>query len=262
MRCIVSLLLGLFVALGPLATMPALAQPATCQFVLGFKTLHDLIPNIVGNCLENERHNGFTGDGLQATTNGLLVWRKADNFTAFTDGFRTWVNGPNGIQVRLNTQRFPFESDFATIGLRNAVTNAQYTIPGLFASPITFTLANGRANFMVGQSRVSVVLDQDNIAFGDLNGDGSTDAAVRLTINTGGSGVFNFLVAMLNRGDNRVQQAATFALGDRVQVQQMTIDNGVITVQELAHGPTDPLCCPTVPTTLRFSLVGGQLQQQ
>lgn len=88
---------------------PALA--ADCQFVLGFKTLHDLIPETVGDCVENEHHNPANGDALQRTTKGLLVWRKADNWTAFTDGFRTWINGPNGLQQRLNTDRFPWERD-------------------------------------------------------------------------------------------------------------------------------------------------------
>src|SRR5262249_21138217 len=32
-----------------------------------------------------------------------------DNFTAFTDGARTWVNGPFGLQQRLNTERFDWE---------------------------------------------------------------------------------------------------------------------------------------------------------
>src|SRR5579883_3174728 len=201
MRGIVSVALALAVALGALAVQPVPARAANCAFVLGFKTLHDLIPNVVGDCLENERHDGFTGDGLQATTNGLLVWRKADNGTAFTDGFRTWVNGSNGAQMRLNTQRFPFEADFATIGLRNAVNNARYTIAGVAPSPVTFTLADGTADFMQGLSPISVRLNQDTIAFGDLNGDGLTDAIVQLEINTGGSGVFNFLVAMVNRGN-------------------------------------------------------------
>ena len=84
-------------------------QAQSCQFVLGFATLHNLIPQIVGQCLENEHHNPTNGDGLQMTTNGLLVWRKADNFTAFTDGYRTWVNGPFGLQMRLNSQRFFWE---------------------------------------------------------------------------------------------------------------------------------------------------------
>ena len=38
-----------------------------------------------------------------------MVWRKLDNFTAFTDGYRTWVNGPFGVQMRLNTEQFPWE---------------------------------------------------------------------------------------------------------------------------------------------------------
>ena len=86
---------------------PQLAQAeADCQFVLGFKTLRDLIGHdIVGQCLENEHYNAI-GDSVQQTTGGLLVWRKADNWTAFTDGYRTWINGPNGLQQRLNTQRF------------------------------------------------------------------------------------------------------------------------------------------------------------
>jgi len=29
----------------------------------------------------------------------VLVWRKADNRTAFTDGYRTWINGPRGPAV-------------------------------------------------------------------------------------------------------------------------------------------------------------------
>jgi hypothetical protein len=99
------------------STVPA--QAASCQFVLGFGVIHALIPQIVGNCLEDEQHNGTNGDGLQATTGsngagGLLVWRKLDNWTAYTDGYHTWVNGPCGLEERLNTQRFPWEGDAAS----------------------------------------------------------------------------------------------------------------------------------------------------
>jgi hypothetical protein len=92
---------------------PTHAQP--CQFVLGFQALDNLIPQIVGNCLEDEQH-GANGDGLQHTTGvnnaiGLLVWRKADNWTAYTDGYRTWINGPSGLQERLNIYRFCWEGD-------------------------------------------------------------------------------------------------------------------------------------------------------
>ena len=98
-----ALLLGAFSA-------PA-AAAVHCDFVLGFNTLRDLIGHdVVGECLEDERHNEI-GDSVQQTTGGLLVWRKADNWTAFTDGYRTWINGPDGLQQRLNTERFPWEHD-------------------------------------------------------------------------------------------------------------------------------------------------------
>jgi hypothetical protein len=98
--------LSLFALL--LAMLPAAAAAApACDFKLGFKALHDQIPDAVGGCLENESHNTRNGNTEQRTTahhgkGGLLVWRKADNWTAFTDGHWTWVNGPFGVQRRLN----------------------------------------------------------------------------------------------------------------------------------------------------------------
>lgn len=86
----------------------ASAQTAT-QFRLGFATLASMIPVVVGQPLESE-HYGANGDSLQRTTTGLMVWRKADNWTAFTNGYQTWVNGPLGLQVRLNTERFTWEN--------------------------------------------------------------------------------------------------------------------------------------------------------
>lgn len=108
MRVAVALLV-LVLSWIPLAASPPLASAAPCQFVLGFETLHDSIPDVVGSCLEDQHYNPMNGDGLQQTTRGLLVWRKADNFTAFTDGYRCWVNGPFGMQERLNSQRFSWE---------------------------------------------------------------------------------------------------------------------------------------------------------
>jgi hypothetical protein len=93
---------------------PASAAPTAasgCRFVLGFATLAGDLPQQVGQCIDDEGHNPANGDALQHTSGGLLVWRKADNWTAFTDGFHTWVNGPNGIAERLNTQRFSWEAN-------------------------------------------------------------------------------------------------------------------------------------------------------
>jgi hypothetical protein len=104
-KAIVILLLS--AVLLPLA--PAQAA-APCQFTLGFKTLADALPETIGQCTDNVAYSPANGDALQHATGGLLVWRKAENNTAFTDGYRTWVNGPNGIEQRLNTERFPWET--------------------------------------------------------------------------------------------------------------------------------------------------------
>ena len=88
----------------------ASAQTTNCRFELGFAALAAQLPPQVGTCLDNEQHNPANGDALQHTTNGLLVWRKADNWTAFTDGYRTWLAGPLGPTYRLNSQRFSWEA--------------------------------------------------------------------------------------------------------------------------------------------------------
>ncbi len=115
-RAFCRFIIAFFLGIVLLLVTPSVSLAADCQFVLGFKTLRDLIGHdIVGECLENEHYNAI-GDSVQQTTGGLLAWRKADNWTAFTDGYRTWVNGPNGIQQRLNTERFEWEADYGPGG--------------------------------------------------------------------------------------------------------------------------------------------------
>lgn len=113
MHRILARLLSVIVLAAPLLVAhPSVASADSCQFAYGFKVLHDMIPGVVGDCIENE-HYDPNGDGLQMTRKGLLVWHKADNSMAFTDGYHTWVYGPYGLQQRLNQQRFAWESDAA-----------------------------------------------------------------------------------------------------------------------------------------------------
>ncbi len=106
MRALAFLLFVLVAWLSPLLTPPALA--AGCHFALGFQALHDRLPPLVGGCLGDESHNSTNGDALQHTTTGLLVWRKADNVAAFTNGRATWLEGPDGPQERANAARFAY----------------------------------------------------------------------------------------------------------------------------------------------------------
>ncbi|HLZ28272.1 MAG TPA: DUF4232 domain-containing protein [Chloroflexota bacterium] len=105
--------MGLLAGLAMLlcTTGAAAARQGGCAFALGFAVLHDLVPDVVGGCIEDEHHDPLSGDALQQTSNGLLVWRKLDNWTAFTNGSETWVNGPLSLQQRRNDQRFWWEAN-------------------------------------------------------------------------------------------------------------------------------------------------------
>lgn len=109
MRRLALALLLLLLALVPLVAFAESGpEAAPFEFKLGFKLLADQIPDVAGSPTEAE-HYGPNGDSLQKTTTGLMVWRKADNWTAFTNGATTWINGPAGVQSRPNDQRFDWE---------------------------------------------------------------------------------------------------------------------------------------------------------
>jgi hypothetical protein len=95
-----------------LAGAPATSARTNCSFTLGFKALHDLIPEVVGDCTENEQADPSTGNLTQRTANGLLMWRKSDNWTAFTDGPSTYIARDGDIVSRpTDASRLAWEGD-------------------------------------------------------------------------------------------------------------------------------------------------------
>lgn len=143
------LFLALCLALLVAPSLSVSAQAPGCEFKLGFKLIADQMSEILGGCLENEHSNPLNGDALQQTSKGLLVWRKFDNFTAFTDGYRSWVNGPFGIQQRLNTEQFDWEPIPPEVPAPVA-TVAPQPVPAQLAAPVvTFSIDN--TTFTAGQ---------------------------------------------------------------------------------------------------------------
>lgn len=147
----VLLVVGLALAtLGP--AMPAAAEQsaAVCEFKLGFAGLRALIPDTVGDCLEDEYLNPRNGNAEQRTTGGLLVWRKYDNWTAFTDGFSTWLMGPYGLQMRLNTGPL-FE--WERIPASNGTLATPPPEPAVIVTPVASKPANLRGANLTGANR-------------------------------------------------------------------------------------------------------------
>ena len=139
-----------------------------------------------------------------------------------------------------------------------ALKNAEY--PSDLTPAKKLKLDNGKYEEAIqpgAASKIVVSLSQ-LYAMGDLNEDGVDDAAVVLIGNTGGSGTFYQLVAVLNEGGTP-RPVATALLGDRINLESLSIKSGEIVVEMLTQGPQDPLCCPSQKSTRSFKLQGGKL---
>ena len=121
----------------------------------------------------------------------------------------------------------------------DALANATYQSD--YAANGEITLVDGQAEEEIAPGSASklVVTLIEPTAFGDLNGDGIDDAAVLLASESGGSGTFIDLHAVLDEDGAPVDAASAF-LGDRVQVNSLVIGDGVIVVEAGHTGPTDP----------------------
>lgn len=109
-------------------------------------------------------------------------------------------------------------------------------------------------------SKLSITM-LDQYALGDLNADGLADAAVFLATNSGGSGVFVNLAAVVS-DQGKPRHVASVALGDRVQIKSVTIAAGEIVIDLIRQGPNDPLCCPTQRLSQKYKLQDGNLVER
>jgi hypothetical protein len=106
-------------------------------------------------------------------------------------------------------------------------------------------------------SDINVALG-DMVVFGDIDGNGSQDAAALLISNAGGSGTFYDLAVVVD-DQGTARNIAIKPLGDRVQVQSLSIRGDEIVVDMITHGPDDAMCCPTLAVTRSFRLAGDKL---
>jgi len=170
-RLSLSLLLSVLALSCILGVAGAQSKP---EFRLGFKALADQIPTVVGQPIEEE-HWGANGDSLQTTTTGLMAWRKADNWTAFTDGSKTWLNGPNGVESRSNNGLLSWESPQPTIQptatsqSQATATPQPATAPQPIVPPTTALLQAGSPGWQPGSG---AKLDAPIVVFVDSPKDG------------------------------------------------------------------------------------------
>ena len=99
------------------------------------------------------------------------------------------------------------------------------------------------------------------IALGHLSNHQSKGAAVIYAYNTGGSGFFMVLGAVIN-DQGKPKNIALADLEDRVKINSLSIQAGKIVIDMVVHGPNDPACCPTVKKIATYRLVGNKLVEE
>jgi heat shock protein HslJ len=125
--------------------------------------------------------------------------------------------------------------------------------------PVTLTDGRWEGAPLVagGAARPSIRLAPDFRVTGDLDGDGTDEAVVALGETSGGTGTWVHL-AMMGRVNGVVTNLATHRLGDRTQIRDARIEDGVLYVDVLQAGVDDAACCPGELASLGWELLNRQ----
>lgn len=156
-----------------------------------------------------------------------------------------WNSSPTSISPSIQTTT-PMASPTIKLMDITQATLENFTIAGM-------TLQNGR--FQGDRTTSNLV---EPVAFGDLNGDELKDAAVVLATNTGGSGTFYTLSAVLNQSGKPVEETYV-EFGDRQKLIDLKIIDRRIILDYMTQGPSDPLCCPTQHVLAIYELENKEL---
>ncbi|MDH4047252.1 MAG: Gmad2 immunoglobulin-like domain-containing protein [Gammaproteobacteria bacterium] len=131
------------------------------------------------------------------------------------------------------------------------------TTYGIDGSP--FTLRDGRFEMPAApDSAAKITLKVFGApAYGELDDDRETDAAVILVYQGGGSGTFYYLAAALG-GEDGYRGTNALLLGDRVTPQFLRIQNRAIAIDFRDRGPAESFAtAPTIDMT-HFAILDGQ----
>jgi len=136
--------------------------------------------------------------------------------------------------------------------------NATYTIEGE-----EFTLINGRSEKAITPGSATKTITQyfGNEVKSDFNYDGIEDAAFLLTQDSGGSGTFYYVAAVIS-SEGGFKGTNAILLGDRIAPQTTEFRNGEIIVNYADRKPGEPLTAkPSVGISKYFKITDGRLAE-
>ena len=126
---------------------------------------------------------------------------------------------------------------------------------------IRFVNGAAEVSDSIDHERVEIQLS-DHFDYGDVNGDGVSDAVGSYGVNAGGTGTFMSLAVFINRRGSP-EFAGSYLLGDRVRPDSVTIRDQIITVYFMERTPDQPMSEPGSQVTRKqLSLINGKLIEQ
>jgi heat shock protein HslJ len=138
-----------------------------------------------------------------------------------------------------------------------ALRNATYS--GIYEQPITLADGVYQAKPAAGDlARPQVQVVDSATLSGDLDGDGVDDAVVFLVERGGGSGVFTYVAAQLNRAGRPVDAGAV-RIEDRIGVKSAAVEDGQVALDIITQGPGDVACCGAHNAHKTYALQDGRL---
>jgi len=126
------------------------------------------------------------------------------------------------------------------------------------------TLVNGYSEALIGPNAASKIIIKyfGGEAEGDVNEDGVSDISFLITQDSGGSGVFYYLVSALATDSGYKGTNAVF-LGDRIAPQTTQVNNGEIIVNYADRKQGEPMTAqPTIGISRYFKVEGEKLVEQ
>lgn len=134
--------------------------------------------------------------------------------------------------------------------------NFTYDIEG---EKIKLVDGNSTSDIVPGSAEKLETTTFDKPAIGDLNRDGKNDSAILLVQDSGGTGLFYYLVSIIN-DVGVIKNTNSIFIGDRIDPISVLIKDNRIELNYIDRSPNDPMAAePTVRTKKLFEVNGVNL---
>lgn len=120
----------------------------------------------------------------------------------------------------------------------------------------TIELHNGQATISTGDTETVFRL-QNRVTQGDLDNDGDEDLVAHIIEQSPGNGTTHLIVPVINK-DGAPQPRAPVHIGDRVVIEEVAVEHGLIEVTLLDRLDDEPFTVITRRTTLEIDLTGAE----